>query len=115
MSTIGERFQMALASRGASKQMAFAARIGVDASQISRWRRGRGWTVGNAVRVCLMLDISADWLLLGRGRMDLHVDPMPARSEDKLSEAATRLPPPIIDVLTSVAETVQAQLDHCRH
>lgn len=30
-------------------------------------------TVGNVAIVCQALDISADWLVLGRGNMDMHL------------------------------------------
>lgn len=53
-------------------------------------------TLGNVAIVCDRLDISADWLVLGRGHMDMHLHlataepkfPHIARHLAKLSPAA---------------------------
>lgn len=51
-------------------------------------------TLGNVAIVCDRLDISADWLLLGRGHMDMHLSdaaqnfPHIARNLAKLSPHA---------------------------
>src|SRR5262249_46357306 len=81
MTSIGERFKLALAARGIQKKMAFAAEIRVNASVVSRWQRGTGWSLQAAMRVCEALDISIDWLLLGRGTMDSH---RPGKARDRL-------------------------------
>jgi transcriptional regulator with XRE-family HTH domain len=68
----GDRLQYALNRRGVRKLYALAVELGVDESALSRWRQGRSITLANAVTLCQTLDISLDWLLLGRGDMDAH-------------------------------------------
>jgi hypothetical protein len=50
-----------------------ACAVGVTESAVSRWRSGGSMTLGNVAIVCQQLDISADWLVLGRGHMDMHL------------------------------------------
>jgi transcriptional regulator with XRE-family HTH domain len=71
-STRGERLSAAMAARRVPKLSAMAAELGVSESAISRWRHNGSMTVDNVEAVCRILDISADWLLLARGSMDLH-------------------------------------------
>ncbi|MFN3228912.1 MAG: helix-turn-helix domain-containing protein [Asticcacaulis sp.] len=68
----GQRLQYALNRRGVRKLYALAVELGVDESALSRWRQGRSITLANAVTLCQTLDISLDWLLLGRGEMEEH-------------------------------------------
>jgi len=44
----------------------------VDESAISRWKKGRSISLENAAQVCRALDISLDWLVMGRGSIDAH-------------------------------------------
>ncbi len=69
----GQRLQYALNRRGVRKLYALAVELGVDESALSRWRQGRSITLANAVTLCQTLDISLDWLLLGRGDIEEHL------------------------------------------
>lgn len=44
----------------------------MDESAISRWKKGRSISLENAAQVCDALDISLDWLVMGRGSIDAH-------------------------------------------
>ena len=55
------------------KLSVMATCVGVSESAVSRWRGGGPMTLENVTSVCLALNISADWLVLGRGHMDLHI------------------------------------------
>lgn len=68
----GERLRLAMDARGVRKQHAFAFQLKVHESAITRWKANRSFSLDNAIAVCTVLDISLDWLLLGRGTMDLH-------------------------------------------
>lgn len=82
-----ERLATAFATRGVRKLQALAVELGVDESAISRWKRGRSISLENAARLCRALDISMDWLVMGRRDMDLHrAPPGPAASDDDLPE-----------------------------
>lgn len=67
----GERLMAAMKARRIPKLSVLAAALNVSESAVSRWRRNGPMTVDNVEAVCRFLDISADWLLLGRGSMDL--------------------------------------------
>jgi transcriptional regulator with XRE-family HTH domain len=68
----GDRLRLAMDARGVRKQQAFAFQLKVHESAITRWKANRSLSLDNAIAVCAALDISLDWLLLGRGTMDLH-------------------------------------------
>jgi transcriptional regulator with XRE-family HTH domain len=68
----GERLRLAMDARGVRKQHAFAFQLKVHESAITRWKANRSLSLDNAIAVCEALDISLDWLLLGRGTMDSH-------------------------------------------
>src|ERR1700679_2145925 len=72
MSNRGERLRLAMDARGVRKQHAFAFQLKVHESAITRWKTNRSFSLDNAIAVCAALDISLDWLLLGRGTMDSH-------------------------------------------
>jgi transcriptional regulator with XRE-family HTH domain len=80
----GERLRLAMDARGVRKQQAFAFQLKVHESAITRWKANRSLSLDNAIAVCAALDISLDWLLLGRGTMDFHklAIPEPAPEED---------------------------------
>jgi transcriptional regulator with XRE-family HTH domain len=111
MDTLGDRLRHAMAVRGIAKQMAFAAELGVHDSVVSRWRRGAGLSMEHAARVCLTLDISLDWLILGRGDMDSHRAAPGPGVPSVLAIAARRLPQDVVDALEILALAVQAELD----
>ena len=50
-----------------------AADLGVTVSAVSRWQHGGPILQRNLVALCDYLNISADWLLLGRGHAQSHV------------------------------------------
>jgi transcriptional regulator with XRE-family HTH domain len=72
MSTRGERLRLAIEARGVRKQQALAFQVGVHESAITRWKEDKSISLTNAVTLCDALDISLDWLLLGRGTIDSH-------------------------------------------
>jgi len=92
----GERLREAIRQRGMGKLSVVACAVGVTESAVSRWRNGGMMTVRNVAVVCQALDISADWLVLGRGDMDMHLSGAPrgfphiARHLSKLSPLARK-------------------------
>ncbi len=88
--------------------MAFAAQIGVDDSVVSRWKRGNRLTLQHAIRICEVLDISLDWLVLGRGTMDSH---RISQAVDlvRLPGSTDGLPEPIVAALLTVADAIRAE------
>jgi transcriptional regulator with XRE-family HTH domain len=72
MSTRGERIRQALEARGIKKQQALAAALNVHESSITRWKDDAAMSLESAVALGTALDVSLDWLLLGRGTIDSH-------------------------------------------
>jgi len=46
--------------------------LGVDESAISRWKKGGPMSLDSAARLARVLDVSLDWIVLGRGEMEHH-------------------------------------------
>lgn len=101
----GKRLRTAMYRRGIRKHAAIAAAVGVNESTISRWTHGAPMTVDNVVAVCGILDVSADWLLLGRGDMESHRrEATPAAA---LPQAITDLLPPTLEQLAAALRTLR--------
>lgn len=63
----GERLQFIIKHRNYNKQIALASELGVDKSTVCRWIQGENIKLSYVIQICEILDISADWLLMGRG------------------------------------------------
>src|SRR4051812_31094420 len=81
----GLRLRQALRSRRIRKLHALAVEIGVDQSAISRWSKGLAISLPNAMALCKALDVSLDWLLMGRGAMYAHRT-LPADQFDAIAQ-----------------------------
>lgn len=68
----GNRLRCYLKEQNNLKQLALANAIGVEESTISRWLSGGNIKVSHLVSLCNYLDISLDWLIMGRGTPVLH-------------------------------------------
>lgn len=91
MESRGDRLSRAIKGRGISKMMALALDLDVHESAISRWRKGGPMSLENAARISEVLDISLDWLVLGRGEMDAHSAEGLASEEFELVQMVRRL------------------------
>jgi len=110
MTSRGERLQLALEARGIRKQMALAAELGVDESTVSRWQRSAGLSLEHAARLCEVLDISLDWLVLGRGDMDQHRRPIAATIANDTAGQPVSLPASIAEAIARLANIISAEL-----
>ena len=68
----GERVAHAIRARGVKKMLNLALDLGVDESAISRWKNGGSMSLDSAARLARVLDVSLDWIVLGRGEMEHH-------------------------------------------
>lgn len=91
MESRGERLSRAIKGRGISKMMALALDLDVHESAISRWRKDGPMSLEHAARISEVLDISLDWLVLGRGDMDAHTMDTLASEEFALLQVVRRL------------------------
>ncbi|MDQ0458056.1 helix-turn-helix domain-containing protein [Rhizobium paknamense] len=72
MKTISNRLKYALKYKDIGKLYALAVDLGVDISSISKWTNNGSISLQNAIKISDYLDISLDWLLLGRGHIEQH-------------------------------------------
>jgi len=91
MESRGDRLSRAIKGRGISKMMALALDLDVHESAISRWRKDGPMSLEHAARLSEVLDISLDWLVLGRGEMDAHAVERLASEEFELLRIVRRM------------------------
>lgn len=103
MSGMGERLTFALEQRGVRKLYALAVEIGVDESALSRWKKDGAISLPSAARLSQALDISLDWLILGRGHIDAHRFGSTHPFDSLTSDEANRLQV-ILEELTRLAK-----------
>jgi transcriptional regulator with XRE-family HTH domain len=72
----GKRLHEAIRARGIRKVYTLATELGVSESAVSRWLKSEPITLENFAKLCLVLDINADWLLFERGGMSTERCPL---------------------------------------
>ena len=77
----GKRVREAISRRQIRKVHALAAELNVSVAAVSRWQNGGHTSLESACALARLLDISLDWLLLGRGTMDWHKDSSISQTE----------------------------------
>ena len=71
----GVRLRQAMTMRGHRKASALAMELDISAAAMTKWLQGHSMSVGHACSLATALDISLDWLLMGRNGPDwLHPD-----------------------------------------
>lgn len=106
-----DRFAHALRLRQVGKLYALAVEIGVDESAISRWKKGRSISLENAAQVCRALDISLDWLVMGRGSIDAHRRQASSEGAGALAkEMFPELPPAQMEAMATALERLAQAL-----
>ncbi|WP_459676542.1 helix-turn-helix domain-containing protein [Acidisoma sp. 7E03] len=102
--------QTAMVARGIRKQIVLASQLGVNESAVSRWQQGAGLSLDHAIKLCEALDISLDWLILGRGSMDQHRrDTLASKNPDEIVDLEN-LPPSIVAAFYALAECIRAEI-----
>ncbi len=99
-----------MAARGVRKQQALAAELNVHESAITRWKEDKEMSLPNAIALGAVLDVSLDWLLLGRGTMDAHKSPPTPgprdAADDELRRIAQRAGPRSLLLLAAAIELI---------
>ncbi len=70
----GKRIREAISRSHIRKVHAVAAELNVSVAAVSRWQNGGHTSLESVCLLAELLDVSLDWLLLGRGTMDWHTD-----------------------------------------
>lgn len=99
----GRRIQQAIELRNWRKLTALAAALGVNESALTRWRQGGSISLESAANLCRALDVSLDWLVLGRGTPEHHKR---SEVERELANLFHSLPPRAADHLTAFLRSV---------
>ena len=112
--TRGKRLKFALKSRGVEKQLALAVELEVHQSAITRWKDDGPISLESACRLCVALDISMDWLMLGRGSLEQHKLGLTNGAESGIAVERFRcafrgLPPSIATKLLELAQAIGEQ------
>jgi len=68
----GKRIREAISRGKFRKVHALAAELNVSVAAVSRWQNGGHTSLESACALAELLDVSLDWMLLGRGTMDGH-------------------------------------------
>ncbi len=104
MDNWGQRFQTALKRRNVPKLYVLALEVGVDQSAITRWKQGRTISMVNAVKLCEVLDISLDWLMMGRGTIDMHKAEPPDQVWQDVDDFIANLSTEMVENLNAMLE-----------
>jgi len=80
-----KRFEQALTEAGPGLSDAvWAKKFGTTGEAVRTWRSGEGIPSGkNLIKICTILECSADWLLLGRQNIKLGKDDEPADDRER--------------------------------
>lgn len=105
----GQRLEEALRIRNIGKMYVLAIEMGVSESTISRWKKGAPIATDNLIKLCQILDISADWLLLARGNIDQHISLTVNHDERALLNLIRSLPSGFLVHFSRALEAVLAE------
>lgn len=102
----GKRIRMAMAYRNKSKTHALAAELNVSVAAISRWQNGGHLSLDSACRLARVLDVSLDWLLLGRGTLEWRQDERVTAEELSSITSLRRHPPRVKSLLVELIDSL---------
>lgn len=66
----GHRLRLAMITRGYGKATALASGLDISPAAITKWTQGHAMSVDHVCNLATLLDISLDWLLMGRNGPD---------------------------------------------
>lgn len=66
----GYRLKLAMVARGYGKATALASGLDISPAAITKWTQGHAMSVDHVCNLAMLLDISLDWLLMGRNGPD---------------------------------------------
>ena len=96
LETVQQRLQYAMQARGVTAtNLAYA--LGVSKSSVSDWLKGGGLTLNNITAIAVELNLSLDWLLHGKGSMDLFGPIHPSKDEMQLIQQLRNAGPTVFE------------------
>jgi transcriptional regulator with XRE-family HTH domain len=102
----GYRLKLAMIARGYGKATALASGLDISPAAITKWTQGHAMSVHHVCNLALLLDISLDWLLMGRNGPDwIRQDQLSEVEYDLIGRLRER-PPRIGRLLIRVAAEI---------
>lgn len=87
----GKRIDQAMNEKGHRKAMALAAELSISPAALTKWKQGHAMSLGNACSLANVLDVSLDWLILGRNSPDwLQLDQLNSQEVDLITNLRCR-------------------------
>lgn len=102
----GSRIRQAISQGKIRKVHALAAELNVSVAAVSRWQNGGHISLENISQLACLLDVSLDWLLLGRGTMNWHRDSTVSATELQWALALRSRPAAIRSRLIDLLEAI---------
>lgn len=106
----GRRIKKAMKTKGYRKATALAAQLDISPAAITKWTQGYAMSIGHVCNLAGLLDVSLDWLLLGRNEPDwLRPDQLSDVELDLVGKLRER-PPRIGRLLARLVAEIPAAL-----
>ena len=101
----GYRLRRAIENKNIQKSYALAVELGVAESTISRWKQSGPISMPKAIELCGVLEISMDWLFVGREPDEIGdgIDPL---QRQRLMRQLGTLPPRATATLVEFLESL---------
>lgn len=79
----------------------------MNPSSLTRWLQGEPISIQHAIRLCEVLEISLDWLLLGRGQPDASEAARGDLLEERLVSLCRDVRPDVVGRLVELLELLR--------
>jgi transcriptional regulator with XRE-family HTH domain len=105
------RLREAIKARGHRKMMALAAELDISSAALSKWTQGHAMSVEHACRLSDLLDVSLDWLLMGRNGPEWQREEGLNRIEAQLIDSLRHRPERIANLLAAIVAEIPRSSD----
>jgi transcriptional regulator with XRE-family HTH domain len=92
--------------RGHRKMMALAAELNISPAALSKWKKGHSMSIEHACRLAALLDVSLDWMLMGRNAPEWLQKDQLTHLELKLIEDLKQRPPHITPIVLAIVSEI---------
>jgi transcriptional regulator with XRE-family HTH domain len=107
----GLRLHRAMTLRGHRKMMALAAELHISPAALSKWKKGYSMSIENACRLAELLDVSLDWMLMGRNAPEWMQKDQLGHLELMLLDHLKQRPPHITPMVIAIVSEIPKRSD----
>ncbi|MEP2707825.1 MAG: helix-turn-helix transcriptional regulator [Roseibium sp.] len=87
----GKRIDQAMNEKGHRKAMALAAELSISPAALTKWKQGHAMSLENACSLANVLNVSLDWLVLGRNSPEwLQLNQLNSQEVDLITNLRSR-------------------------